>query len=176
MSRYVLAAWNTPGHHGDKVAMRAYGLILMLPAVCPTASWRGGYLVLFSFRPIAALRCSCYASRNSPGCSSCGKMPPPLPRTLSCCSMTLLVSFAYDTLLPPAFFSFCRYRPAARTKSDVDSGTSNQGFRCAADEDGTADGRNPRANLSTRGEHDNGSGADAAARGAGDTDVEAEEL
>ncbi|CAM9833766.1 unnamed protein product [Scytosiphon promiscuus] len=30
--------------------------------------------------------------------------------------------------------TYCyRYRPAARTKSDVDSGTSNQGFRCAAD-------------------------------------------
>ncbi|CAB1118291.1 unnamed protein product [Ectocarpus sp. CCAP 1310/34] len=35
--------------------------------------------------------------------------------------------------------TYCyRYRPAARTKSDVDSGTSNQGFRCAADVPKTA--------------------------------------
>lgn len=49
----------------------------------------------------------------------------------------------------PFFLAFCsggtvpfrllvRYRPAARTKSDVDSGTSNQGFRCAADVSKTA--------------------------------------
>ncbi|CAM9619725.1 unnamed protein product [Ascophyllum nodosum] len=38
--------------------------------------------------------------------------------------------------------TYCyRYRPAARTKSDIDSGTSNQGFRCASDAFGGDGGR-----------------------------------
>eukprot|EP00752_Nemacystus_decipiens_P003405 g3151.t1 len=65
--------------------------------------------------------------------------------------------------------TYCyRYRPAARTKSDIDSGTSNQGFRCAAD------GKGPRANGPSRRDQREGGDADAAApaRVGGSSDVE----
>lgn len=66
-----------------------------------------------------------------------------------------------------------RYRPAARTKSDVDSGTSNQGFRCAADwNHDAATGRPSVMGPTLRGDKDEGGdvgdagGADSGAGGA----------
>eukprot|EP00903_Cladosiphon_okamuranus_P014545 g13492.t1 len=77
--------------------------------------------------------------------------------------------------------TYCyRYRPAARTKSDIDSGTSNQGFRCAADADSSVrDGREPRGKRSDLAGQEKDGEADASAaseKAAGAGKVETDEL
>lgn len=101
---------------------------------------------------------------------------------LCCCWYRLCCSLKACPPPPPptTFLSMCRYRPAARTKSDVDSGTSNQGFRCAADPDNSVgNGGEPGAKRPGRGRQEKGGAADASAasdRAAGAADVEIEEL
>ncbi|CAN0324192.1 unnamed protein product [Pylaiella littoralis] len=64
--------------------------------------------------------------------------------------------------------TYCyRYRPAARTKSDVDSGTSNQGFRCAADWEDNDTGRPSVGGQAVRGGDDEGGDDGPAGAGAG---------
>lgn len=66
-----------------------------------------------------------------------------------------------------------RYRPAARTKSDIDSGTSNQGFRCAAD-DNAPKAEEEETHLQVQIQHEEGGGGGGGEDDDDDDDVRTE--